>query len=131
MKLTRTPKGTQHVPLMRRLLSGRLVPREHEGVRPQSAGGAYVRQPGAGARRAAALFADVPAPTRVLVKVAGPVLGQPRRRDRRAAVRKASRPQETGGGYCPCSGLTRFYGDEDRERWDEMHAYCDEDEVPA
>lgn len=36
----------------------------------------------------------------------------------------AEGPQPTGGGYCPCGGVTDFYTDEDRTRWDELHAHC-------
>lgn len=77
-------------PTRRRTLSGKLVPilaRRESAVRTQ-----YVRQPGPGAQRAAVLFSDVPEPMRVvLTDIPGPVPGQPRRRDRRAAARKGPR----------------------------------------
>ncbi len=38
-------------------------------------------------------------------------------------------PRSTGGGYCPCSGVTDFYTAEDRENWDDLHAYCVADEL--
>lgn len=41
-------------------------------------------------------------------------------RERRAAAE----PQPTAGGYCPCSGVTDFYSDTDRERWDDLHDGC-------
>lgn len=122
----RTPKGTTHTPLLRRLLSGKRVDRTHEGPRPSGSRTPYTRQPGAGATRAALLFADVPQRTVVAADVAGPVPGQQRRRDRRSAARAARRPQPTGGGYCPCSGVTDFYSDDDREQWEQQHAECDE-----
>lgn len=85
-------KREPHVPLVRRLLSGRKVPKTYEGPRPAVVLGAPVRpNPSPANLRARALFAHVPEPLRVVTppsEVPGTVPGQPRRRERRAAARR-------------------------------------------
>lgn len=123
-----TAPGTKHEPLVRRLLSGRRVARDQERRALPVAPGPSGRSDASPAqRRAAALFAHVPALMPVLTPASDvpcPVPGQPRRRDRRAAARAEAKRRPTAGGYCPCSGVTDFYSDADRELWDQLHADC-------
>lgn len=121
--------------LVRRLPSGNTVPIATVGrtwhgliVPGRGATGGAAREPNHPSRKHDTT-AHVTVTLTRSADVQGPVPGQPRRRERRAAARAARKPM--AGGYCPCSGVTDFYTDDDRETWELQHASCDTEAVSA